>query len=87
MAKKSQMTAEDRAVHDFAVKMRKRTDAQIYDYCAPLRGQQETKTPSEIITEFIDLVERKCGTGTGLGRSTVYKLRKLAAQEGLISGL
>lgn len=87
MSKKSQMTAEERAVHEFAVKMRKRTDMQIYDYCASLRGQQQTKAPAEIITEFIDLVERKCGTGNGIGRSTVYKLRKLAAQEGLISGL
>lgn len=87
MSKKSQMTTEDRAVHDFAVKLRKMTDKQLYDYISAMQATQETKTPSEIITEFIDLVERKCGTGNGLGRSTVYKLRKLAAQEGLISGL
>lgn len=87
MSKKSQMTAEEREVHDYAVKVRKMTDRQLFDYFGAMQAKQEINTPSEIITEFIDLVERKCGTGNGLGHSTVYKLRKLAAQEGLISGI
>ena len=76
MKKRScRMTPEERAVHEFAVKIRKMTDKQIYDFVDEIRLQNST-------ADLIELLET--GNVGGIGPVTVKKIKELAVMEGLI---
>ena len=89
-----QKTEAERAQHDTAVRVRKMTDAQL---CAFLdetyqRGKRDGAAappppPQNDVAAFIQLLDAKSGTGNGIGKSTVYKLRKVAQSEGFLNGL
>lgn len=69
------MTPEERAVHEFAVKIRKMTDKQIYDFVDEIKSQSST-------ADLIKLLET--GNVGGIGPVTVKKIKELAVMEGLI---
>ena len=103
MARKNcKMTAEQRARHDKATKLRKMTDDQLCDFMTEQynigvnegmklgKSQQPKHQPEEtIIEKFIDYLETKKGTGNGIGGGAIYRLRKelkRAVEEGQIVG-
>lgn len=77
-----QKTEAERVQHDTAVRVRKMTDAQL---CAFLdetyqQGKRDgavapSLAPGASVAGFIQLLDAKSGTGNGIGKSTVYKLR------------
>lgn len=79
MKKRScRMTNEERAVHDFAVKVRKMTDKQLYDF---VKAQGRT---TDRVDEFIELLENQ--PISGVGPVTVKKIKEFAIKEGFIVG-
>lgn len=73
------MTVQEKAVHDFAVRVRKMTDQQLYDFV-----NQDTKSKTENgISEFLEYLEN---SGIhGIGPKTVRKIKAFAVNEGYIS--
>lgn len=97
MAKKRNCRKSDleKEQHDCAIRIRKMTDSQLCEYMDSLRASQVcphdcTGAPgaaAQTISRFLDTLDEKCGSGNGIGKSTVYKLRKFAEKEGLVNGL
>lgn len=82
MAKKNHLlTPEERAQHDFAVKVRKMTDKQLYDFVNVQRLAPAPAGPSkaEIVKEFIDLCATK---GKRMGPATICGMRRVAREAG-----
>ena len=83
MAKKNHLlTPEERAQHDFAVKVRKMTDKQLYDFVNAQRPAPAPAGPSkaQIVKEFIDL----CATnGKRMGPATIAGMRAVAREAGI----
>ncbi len=86
---------EEKAMHERAVKIRKMTDYQLCIYIDALKdnayedgfrdGKNQVKPAfGNAIEEFIQRLDVMSGTGNGIGKSTVYKLRKFAEKEGYI---
>ena len=87
MAKKNHLlTQEERAQHDFAVKLRKMTDKQLVDYVNALRSAPTPAGPSkaEIVKEFIELCATK---GKRMGPATIAGMRAVAKEAGYDLGL
>lgn len=87
MAKKNHLlTPEERAQHDFAVKVRKMTDKQLYDFVNDQRPAPAPAGPSkaEIVKEFIDLCATK---GKRMGPATICGMRMVAKEAGYDLGL
>lgn len=80
------MTPEERAKHDFAVKVRKMTDKQLYDFVNAQRPAPAPAGPSkaEIVKEFIDLCATK---GKRMGPATICGMRMVAKEAGYDLGL
>ncbi|MDD6966368.1 MAG: hypothetical protein PUK18_02540 [Firmicutes bacterium] len=80
------MTPEERAQHDFAVKVRKMTDKQLYDFVNAQRPAPAPAGPSkaEIVKEFIDLCATK---GKRMGPATICGMRMVAKEAGYDLGL
>ena len=91
MAKKMncRMTAEERAVHDRAVSLRKMTDQQLCDTMdrqyslgvdegvkLSVKSTPRKTDEREAIERFIDYLETKVGSGNRIGGGTIYSLRK-----------
>ena len=66
--------------HDTAVKVRKMTDEQLCEFINGLSAS----LPS--VADFLRRLDELSGTGNGIGRVTVNKLRRIAAQEGFLEG-
>lgn len=82
MAKKNHLlTPEERAQHEFAVKVRKMTDKQLYDFVNAQRPAPAPAGPSkeEIVKEFIDLCAAK---GKRMGPATICGMRRVAREAG-----
>lgn len=103
MARKNcKMTAEERARHDKATKLRKMTDDQLCDFVTEqynigmsegmklAKSQQpEPQNEAAIIEKFIGYLEGKKGTGNGIGGGAIYRLQKElknAITDGTIKG-
>lgn len=89
MAKKNfKMTPEERAQHDYAVKVRKMTDKQIWDLLHAPTPEPEpvpaAPSPSETIKSFIDLCAAK---GRRMGPSTICGMKMVAAEAGYDIGV
>lgn len=83
MAKKNHMmTPEERMQHDFAVKVRKMTDKQLYEFVH--EPASSTPTPSQIVKDFIDLCATK---GRRMGPSTICGMKMVAREAGYDIGL
>lgn len=78
MKKKYRMNEVERAQHDKAIRIRKMTDPQLCDYLDKLRSEASGND----VRGFIERLDSLAGTGNGIGKSTVHKLRKFAEQEG-----
>lgn len=77
MKKRScRMTAEEKTVHEFAVKIRKMTDRQIYDFV------KESNANSDI-SELLSMLEEKGIKGVGI--TTIQKIKDFAVQEGFLN--
>ncbi len=69
-------------MHEKAVRLRKMTDEQLYGYIDSLStGPAGAKNR---VAEFIRHLDMMSGTGNGIGKSTVYKLRIIAEKEGYV---
>lgn len=78
MKKRScRMTDEEKTIHEFAVKVRKMTDKQLYEFV----NSQDTKENS--VEDFISRLET-CAV-SGIGPATVKKIKDFAITEGFIS--
>lgn len=75
------MTPEERAQHDFAVKVRKMTDKQLYDFVNAQRPAPAPAGPSkaEVVKEFIELCATK---GKRMGPATIAGMRAVAMEAG-----
>lgn len=74
------MTEKEKAVHDFAVRVRKMTDQQLYDFV-----NQDTDTDSKTengISKFLKYLENS--NIHGVGTKTVEKIKAFAVNEGYI---
>ena len=81
MKKRScRMTSEEKAVHEFAVKIRKMTDRQIYDFINSSKCDNRT----DDVYTFIDSLENQAGNG--IGPATVKKVKEYAIKEGFLIG-
>ena len=88
-------TQDERKQHDVAIRIRKMTDAQIFELVGQVEDaktasspeQPQPSDPAETIADFINRLDALSGTGNGIGKSTVYKLRKVAEKEGLLNGV
>lgn len=79
MKKRScRMTSEEKAVHEFAVKVRKMTDRQLYDF---INSNNEKENKAE---EFLNAFETR--TVNGIGPVTVHKIKEFAIKEGFVVG-
>lgn len=82
MAKKNHLlTPEEREQHDFAVKVRKMTDKQLYDF---VNAQRPAPAPAgqskaEVVKEFIELCATK---GKRMGPATIAGMRAVAMEAG-----
>ena len=78
------MTPEERAQHDFAVKVRKMTDKQLLDYIAAQRPATAPApagpSKAEIVNEFIELCATK---GKRMGPATIAGMRAVAREAGI----
>lgn len=66
--------------HETAVKVRKMTDEQLCEFIAGLSAS----LPS--VEDFLRRLDELSGTGNGIGRVTVNKLRRIAIKEGFLEG-
>lgn len=83
MAKKNRlMTPEERAQHEFAVKIRKMTDKQIYDLVNASEPPEQTQ--SEVIRDFIALCATK---GRRMGPSAICSMKMVAREAGYDIGV
>lgn len=75
------MTPEERAQHDFAVKVRKMTDKQLYDFVNAQRPAPAPAGPSkaEVVKEFIELCATK---GKRMWPATIAGMRAVAMEAG-----
>lgn len=73
-------TPDELRQHEIAVKIRKMTDQQLCKYIDGL----SKAVPS--VEDFLRRLDELSGTGNGIGRVTVNKLRRIAAQEGFLEG-
>lgn len=79
MKKRScRMTNEEKGIHEFAVKVRKMTDKQLYDFVST---QKEVKSD---ISRFLDSLEKS--SIAGIGPVTVKKIKVFAVKEGFAVG-
>ena len=79
MKKRScRMTPEEKAMHEFAVKVRKMTDKQLYEFV-----NTYTDTRSSV-QSFIERLEEQ--SGNGIGPATVKKIKEFAIRESFITG-
>lgn len=85
MSKRScRRSAEENKHHEVAVKIRKMTDKQIFDYIETLKSKPETKevTKSKNIDGFLeDLINSDI---PGIGKITMHKIRQFACDRGYI---
>lgn len=79
MKKRScRMTPEEKTMHEFAVKVRKMTDKQLYNFV------NEYSDMNSNINSFIESLDKQ--SGNGIGPATVKKVKEFAIREGYITG-
>lgn len=77
MKKRScKMTGDEKAEHEFAVKVRKMTDKQLYEYVNEISEKNS-------VEGFIHRLETQ--SHTGIGPATLKKIKNFAVSEGFIS--
>lgn len=97
MAKKRNCRKSDleKEQHERAIRIRKMTDAQLCEYLdslehtgvCPSDCDGAPSSAAQIVDQFLRKLDESCGTGNGIGKSTVFKLRKFAEKEGLLNGV
>lgn len=90
------MSDHERKQHATAVAIRKMTDQQLCNYLEQLQAEgfekgqnaasaeMSTNTGNAIVKAFIQRLNVKCGTGNGIGKSTVHKIKLFAEEEGYL---
>ncbi len=73
-------TPDELRLHEIAVKVRKMTDQQLCEFIDGLSASR----PS--VEDFLRRLDELSGTGNGIGRVTVNKLRRIAIKEGFLEG-
>jgi len=92
MKKKScRMTDEEKKMHEKAVRIRRMTDTQIYDFIErtiehaynrgvedgnKLQIKNKSLDRAESIKDFIEYLSGKTGSGNRIGRGTIIQLKK-----------
>ena len=85
----------EKLLHQRAVKVRKMTDKQLCQHIEDIKsnayedgykdGKKQGYKTSNVVEKFLQRLECMCGTGNGIGKSTVNKLRIFAKKEGYLS--
>lgn len=79
MKKRScRMTSEEKAVHEFAVKVRKMTDRQLYDFV------NEHNEASNKVSDFLGCLS--ANSVKGVGPATLKNIKQFAIEEGFVVG-
>ena len=92
------MSEQERGFHERAVKIRKMTDEQLCRFVDGLydRGLQEGKKviqpqknisrafQKNAVASFVLRLDTMSGTGNGIGKATVSKIKKFAEEEGFV---
>lgn len=79
MKKRScRMTSEEKAVHEFAVKVRKMTDRQLYDFV------NEHNEDSNKVSDFLGRLG--ANNVKGVGPATFNNIKQFAIKEGFVVG-
>ena len=73
-------TPDELRQHEIAVKIRKMTDQQLCEYINGLSADRPR------VEDFLRRLDELSGTGNGIGRVTVNKLRRIAIKEGFLEG-
>lgn len=81
--KNCRMTETERRIHDRAVRIRKMTDEQLCEYLNSLANYKSEQNNSSV-DDFICSLQEKAGTGNGIGKATVGKIKEFAIAEGFI---
>ena len=82
MAKKNyRKTPLEKQQHEKAVKIRKMTDEQLCDFIDEISTQPDT------LYEFFEKLNELKGTGNGISTGTIYKLRKIAVEQGFLDSV
>ena len=77
MKKRScRMTPEEKAIHEFAVKVRKMTDKQLYEFVNTYSDMGNN------VQSFVESLEQQ--SGNGIGPVTVKKVKDFAIREGFM---
>lgn len=83
--RKCRMSVQEQTQHDTAVKVRKMTDAQLCEFLDSLTSPETAEpTASFTVADFIQQLDALSGTGNGIGKATIYKLKKFAEKEGYL---
>lgn len=79
MKKRScRMTSEEKTIHEFAVKIRKMTDKQLYDFI------NSNNIKGNKVEEFLICLETR--TVSGIETETAKKVKEFAIREGFVVG-
>ena len=70
------MSNTEKATHDFAVRVRKMTDQQLYDFV------NSPPANADKIEDFINKIEHRAVYG--IGTATIRKIKEFAIKEGFI---
>jgi hypothetical protein len=65
--------------HVLATKIRKMTDSQLCDFI------DEIQNSTRSVDDFLSCLNNMSGTGNGIGRATVAKLKEFALKEGYVA--
>lgn len=79
--RKCRMTADEKAIHDTAVKIRKMSDKQICDYIEECKNDRNHPTDNRIAEFLAGLCDAKL---PGVGRVTIEKLYSFAKKSGYL---
>lgn len=80
MAKKNcRKSVLEKQQHEKAVKIRKMTDEQLCDFIDEISVQPNS------LRDFFDRLEELKGSGNGISTGTIYKLKRIAIKEGLLT--
>lgn len=74
-------TPDELRQHEIAVKVRKMTDQQLCEFIDGLSASRPR------VEDFFRCLDKLSGTGNGIGRVTVNKLRRIAIKEGFLEGI
>lgn len=84
--RKCRYTAQELAIHEEAVRLRKMTDAQLCEYLDGLNvGQRPAGTDkAEVVNELLEALSVRTDDGLRISDATIRKIRDIATRRGFL---